>query len=373
VRAYFEEIENKILAPYAVKSSASRGQVHLEEASKTRTCFQRDRDRVIHSKAFRRLKHKTQVFVVSVSDHYRSRLTHTLEVAQISRHLSRLLRLNEDLCEVISLAHDLGHTPFGHSGERELNMLMKDMGGFEHNLQSRRIVDVLERKYPNFSGLNLSFEVREGLIKHEGLKLKQTGDSFRSIESQIVNLADEIAYNNHDIDDGLNSGILSEDEMAKHVTLFGDARKKVLSKYTHLNQVERWHLINSTLISEFVLNCVDHTQGAIQAEGIQSVEDVQSFRAPFARFGAELSEKNTELRGYLYRHFYQDPCVYRMNKKGQFIIRKLFEAFTQDFKLLPLHFQAMISDEHLSTRVIADYIAGMTDTFAEKEYESIYK
>jgi dGTPase len=373
VRAYFEQIEDKILAPYAVKSSASRGQVHSEPSSKTRTCFQRDRDRVIHSKAFRRLKHKTQVFVVSVSDHYRSRLTHTLEVSQISRHLARLLRLNEDLCEVISLAHDLGHTPFGHSGERELNALMKDMGGFEHNLQSRRIVDVLERKYPHFSGLNLSFEVREGLIKHEGLKTKQSGESFRSIESQIVNLSDEIAYNNHDIDDGLHSGVLKEDDLAANVTLYREARDHVLSQYTNLNKRERWHLINSKLISEFIINCVEHTQGAIQAEGISSLSDVQSYSAPFARYGAELADMNTELRAYLYRNFYQHPQVYRMNKKGQFIIRKLFEAFSQDFKLLPLHFQDMISDEHLSSRIIADYIAGMTDTFAEKEYESIYK
>ena len=206
--SYFQELEDNTLAPYAVRSLFSLGRRFEEPPSLTRTCFQRDRDRIVHSKAFRRLKHKTQVFVANESDHYRSRLTHSLEVAQISRHLSRLLRLNEDLCESIALAHDLGHPPFGHSGEREMNHLMKAFGGFEHNRQSLRVVDVLEQKYPHFYGLNLSFEVREGLIKHQSAYDDAGIDGgYVTLEAEVVNLADEIAYNNHDLDDGLRAGV----------------------------------------------------------------------------------------------------------------------------------------------------------------------
>jgi len=373
VREYFETLEEQLLAPYALKSKQSRGQLYPELPSSTRTIFQRDRDRIIHSKAFRRLKHKTQVFIATESDHYRSRLTHTLEVAQISRHLARMLRLNEDLCEAIALAHDLGHTPFGHSGEKELNQLMKDHGGYEHNHQSRRIVESLESKYPEFPGLNLSFELREGLIKHRSLaEEKLIGIPFISLEAQLVNLADEIAYNAHDLDDGLSSGILMEDELSKKVTLFDEAKKAVQLAYTSLTQAQRRHLINSQLISQFILDAYATTQTHIQNLSIQTLDDVQKIKSPVVTLSKELREKNIQLRHYLFHNFYQHYSIYRMNVKGQYIIRQLFNAFEQDTKLLPMHNQLQITDQTHKQRVIADYIAGMTDPFATKEFQKIF-
>lgn len=374
MRVFFENLEEKLLAPYAVKSSATRGQQYPEPPSNTRTIFQRDRDRIIHCKAFRRLKHKTQVFIATESDHYRSRLTHTLEVSQIARHLARMLRLNEDLCEGIALAHDLGHTPFGHSGEKELNQLMNEFGGYEHNKQSRRIVEVLENKYPNFPGLNLSYELREGLIKHRSLSDEnEFGTPFNSLEAQLVNLADEIAYNAHDIDDGLAAGIITEEELSNKVPLFKEAKEKVQSNYSQLNQTQRLHLINSELISQFILDTYNTTLENINKHTIQNQSDIQVIKSPIVTLSKSLKEKNAELRHFLFHNFYQNYTIYRMNIKGRHIIRELFNAFLNDTKLLPTHYQnRLTTPDTKKERIIADYISGMTDIYATKEFQKIF-
>lgn len=374
MREYFEELELKYLADYAVKSRFSKGRKHEEAASPTRTCFQRDRDRIIHSKAFRRLKHKTQVFIATESDHYRSRMTHTLEVSQISRHLSRMMRLNEDLSESIALAHDLGHTPFGHAGERTLNELMKDDGGFEHNFQSLRIVQLLEEKYPSFRGLNLSYEVVEGLKKHSTpWDQPDTESKFTSLEAQICNIADEIAYNNHDIDDGLASGLLVEADINTHVALWRDAKAHIQSEHQALEERHLFALINSYLISSQIMDVYHHSNDLLKRHGIQRLEDVQEADLSLINFSPEMHDKNKELRKYLFQNFYSHYKVYRMNKKGQYIIRQLFDAFRQDSRLLPDRFRSRIRNEENKNRVIADYIAGMTDTYAVKEFESIFQ
>ena len=370
MRGYFESLEESILAPYAVKSKNSRGKQYKEDLSLYRTEFQRDRDRIIHSKAFRRLKHKTQVFVATESDHYRTRLTHTLEVAQISRHISRILKLNEDLSEAIALAHDLGHTPFGHAGEEELNQLMIDYGGFEHNAHSLRIVDVLENKSPNFPGLNLSFEVRVGLMKHETPWDKpQSQETFRSLEAEVVNLADQIAYNNHDIDDGLSSFIISEPELCKNVELWATAKKSVMARYTNVTVEQVKYLVISELISMQVQNVIQTTQKNIKLHHISSLEDLELCSDNLVAFDKEMEEQSVALKNYLFNTFYHCHNVYRMNMRGRIIIKKLFQLFIKNPKLIP-------SDYHQTNdgieRRSCDYIAGMTDTFAEQEYATIF-
>ncbi|MFC1753111.1 deoxyguanosinetriphosphate triphosphohydrolase [Thermoproteota archaeon] len=372
MRSYFEELELRQLAPYAVKSRFSKGREYPEPDSPTRTLFQRDRDRIVHSKSFRRLKHKTQVFIVTVSDHYRSRLTHTLEVAQISRHLARLLRLNEDLAEAVSLAHDLGHTPFGHSGEQELNRLMSAYGGFEHNLQSRRVVDQLEQKYPDFPGLNLSFEVREGLIKHQTPWDKPNNyQHYTTLEAQVVNVSDEIAYNNHDLDDGLSSGILNESELSKKVTLWKEVKDNIQKKYTNLSKSQLKTLINSYLISAQIENVMNTTIAGLKKCNLKNLDDLQVYSDPLVSFSEEMKEKNNELRAYLFNEFYAHYHIYRMNKKGQLIIRGLFNAFNDDTLLLPDTYQHQIKAGASKERVICDYIACMTDIFAQKELAAL--
>lgn len=375
MRSYFEELELRFLAPYAVKSVESRGRVHDEPTSETRTCFQRDRDRIIHSKAFRRLKHKTQVFIATESDHYRSRLTHTIEVAQISRHVARMLRLNEDLSESIALAHDLGHTPFGHSGEKILNRLMANFGGFEHNLQSRRVIDSLEIKYPLFPGLNLSFEVREGLMKHSTPwdHPEQDAKTWTSLEAQVCNISDEIAYNNHDIDDGIRSTLLDEHDLTTHVYLWRESKDRIRKKYAGLADIELKYLINSDIISTQIEDVVRTTTDIVAALELHCIDDIQSLDRPVVRFSTEMALKNKEMRHYLFQQFYSHPTVYRMNKKGQEIIEKLFTAFTSDTKLLPLDYQDRIEKGQEHHRVVADYIAGMTDPFAKKEFGAIFQ
>ena len=371
MREYFQDLEDQILAPYALKSNTSLGRQYPEPHCPHRTIFQRDRDRIIHAKAFRRLKHKTQVFIATESDHYRSRLTHTLEVAQISRHIARILRLNEDVCEGIALAHDLGHTPFGHAGERELNHLMKDFGGFEHNRQSRRIVDELENKYPLFPGLNLSFEIREGLIKHSTPETPHFHKTFISLEAQVVNLADEIAYNNHDLDDGLSSHILDIDDLRKNVTLFKEALESIQSRHTNLSLDHLRTLIHSYLVSAQI-NCVVSTSLTnIRTAHIQTIADIQALKKPTISLNTEMIQKNKELRQYLFKQFYSHPNVYRMSKKGQLLIRHLFTAFTNDRQLLPAKYREKLQKAEIKERVICDYIAGMTDTFAQREYDII--
>lgn len=373
MRLYFEDLEYKTLAPYAAKARESKGKHHPEPLSESRTCFQHDRDRIIHSKSFRRLKHKTQVFIATESDHYRSRLTHTLEVAQISRHLARVLRLNEDLAEAIALAHDLGHTPFGHSGERALHTLMENFGGFEHNRQSRRIVEELEEKYPLFPGLNLSLEVREGLTKHSTpWDNPDHHGGYMTLEAQVANLADEIAYNNHDLDDGLSAKLLEASHLEAHVQLWKRAKQHIKTQYTALEEHQLKHLINSFLISSQIQDAVETTQAQLQASGVQSLQDIQSLEKPLVSFSPDMKALNLELRKYLFGHFYSHHTVYRMNKKGQLIIKALFDIFIQDTRLLPEKHRAKIQANALKERVVADYIAGMTDIYAQKEYNTIF-
>ena len=375
MRAYFEELEERNLQPYAVKSRTSEGRRYTEAPSGNRTCFQRDRDRIIHSKAFRRLKHKTQVFIATESDHYRSRLTHSVEVAQISRHLARLLRVNEDLSECIALSHDLGHTAFGHSGEKELNNCMKAFGGFEHNLQSLRIVTFLEKKYPNFRGLNLSKEICDGLMKHQTPwdNPEYNSDPIITIEAQIANVADEIAYNNHDIDDGLLSDIIKDEDLTKQVTLWREAKETIKSNYINLEENELKTLINSYLISSQVNNCYQTTEQNIAAFKIETLKDLQDINESIVSFDREMKEKSKELRLFLFNNFYCHHEVYRMNKKGQVVIRHLFDSFTQDIQTLPEEYRQLISSEYTKERVVADYIAGMTDTYAQKEYQTLFE
>lgn len=369
IRERLEKDEQHRLASYACFSIRSKGRLFDEPPSETRTCFQRDRDRIIHSKAFRRLKQKTQVFLATESDHYRSRLTHTLEVAQISRHLARLLRLNEDLAETIALAHDLGHTPFGHSGERVLHQLMKDEGGFEHNRQSRRVVDTLESKYPFFAGLNLSFETREGLIKH-GAVTDLENPRFVTLEAQICNLSDEIAYNTHDIDDGIRSGILSEQDLLDHVPLWKMATELVQSRFPALTTIQRIHLTGSELISLQIMDVYEESTRQLQAHSDLTLDSLQSIPSPLIRFSDTMRPLNQSLRSYLFSNLYSHPTIYRMNKKGQAIITALFNTYSQDPKLIP-NLGVLINDSRSIPRKVADYIAGMTDSFATKEYESI--
>ncbi len=375
LRSYFEDLEHQTLAPYAAKSSGSQGRRYPETASATRTCFQRDRDRIIHAKSFRRLKHKTQVFVATDSDHYRSRLTHTLEVAQISRHLARILRLNEDLAEAIALAHDLGHPPFGHSGERALDELMADFGGFEHNIQSLRVVEELEQKYPGFPGLNLSFEVREGLKKHQtpwdhpDVKAEEV---YLTLEAQVVNLADEIAYNNHDLDDGLGAGILVESDLSAKVSLWREAKASVESQYANLEPYQLKTLINSALISRQIEDVVARATSTLKKVELRDLTQLQGLSTPIVAFSDAMRTQNIELRKYLYTEFYSHEDIYKMNKKGQRIIRVLFETFSEDFRLLPVAHRARISTENSKQRVVCDYIAGMTDGFALKEHAGLF-
>ncbi len=365
MRSFFETLEAQQLAPYAVKSHLSQGRQFDEPPSDTRTCFQRDRDRIIHSKSFRRLKHKTQVFSTTISDHYRSRLTHTLEVAQISRHIARMLRLNEDLTECIALAHDLGHPPFGHAGERELHDLMQDFGGFEHNVQSLRIVETLERKYPQFSGLNLSFEVREGLKKHDTSVTK-------TLEAQVVNVADEIAYNNHDLDDGLSSGLIKPHDLEAHVSLWTNAKQRIRTTYAQYPDDELKYVINSALISAQVTDLVTTSQARLLELNLQSVDQIQQSDAPIISFSSHMKKENRILRQFLFTYFYSHSSVYRMNKKGRSVIRALFEAFASDIKLLPEAYQARVTADTSLERVTADYIAGMTDSYAFAQFDELF-
>ncbi|RAP39106.1 deoxyguanosinetriphosphate triphosphohydrolase [Candidatus Marinamargulisbacteria bacterium SCGC AAA071-K20] len=373
MRDYLENLEESILAPYASKSKTSIGRLHEEPVSSTRTHFQRDRDRIIHSKAFRRLKRKTQVFIISISDHYRSRLTHTLEVSQLSRNLARMLRLNEDLVEAIALAHDLGHSPFGHAGERVLNSLMKDHGGFEHNVQSLRVVDKIENKYPSFPGLNLSFEVRAGLLlKHKARLWKHLDspvENYNSLESQVTNIADEIAYNNHDIDDGISSEILNLNTL-ESITLIRDAKAIVKKEYSNLSTHQLQHLINSTIITMQIEDVFWKSKANIKNEKIETLNDVYQNEITIISFSPEMAEKNKELRTYLHQHLYQHSSVKDMNKKGQDTINSLFKYYENNTNKLPDSFKDHLTSKNKS-RIITDYIAGMTDNYAFSQIDKI--
>jgi len=375
-RREFEVLEEGTLAPYAMRSRDSRGRVHAEPEHRFRLAFQRDRDRIIHSTAFRRLEYKTQVFVNHEGDYYRTRLTHTMEAAQITRTMARALRLNEDLAEAVALAHDLGHTPFGHAGERVLHQLMAEHGGFEHNRQSLRIVDVLERRYPDFAGLNLSWEVREGIAKHSppyDRPLAQAFDPGRApcLEAQIVDCADEIAYNTHDIDDGLKSGLLAPEQL-HGVTLWRETFERITAQYPRAGDRIWRYQVQRDLIDRFVTDCIETVAARIARLQIGCVEDVRATATPIAGFSPATEAYRLELKAFLMDNLYRHFRVVRMTVKAQKVMSDLFQAFMAEPAQLPPHIAARCDAGESRARVVADYIAGMTDRFALDEHRKLF-
>ncbi len=365
------------LAPYAADPAATRGRSHSEPSAPGRTEFQRDRDRIVHSSAFRRLEYKTQVFVNHEGDLFRTRLTHSLEVAQIARAIARNLQLNEDLVEAVALAHDLGHTPFGHAGQDALAECMREHGGFEHNLQSLRVVDELEERYAAFNGLNLTFEAREGILKHcsaeNARKLGELGERFLlkrqpSLEAQIANLADEIAYNNHDIDDGLRSGLLEISQLAT-VPLFERHVALVRQQYPAI--AER-RMINETvrrMINTLIVDLTDESRRRIEAAAPRSIAEVRQ-SPPLIAFSQNVRAEADALKSFLLDNLYRHYRVMRMTAKARKIVRELFDAFMAEPRLLPVDHQARAAE--LGARAISDYVAGMTDRYAIREHRRLY-
>lgn len=370
------------LAPYAATNMHSRGRRYHESAPVYRSEFQRDRDRIVHSSAFRRLEYKTQVFVNHEGDMFRTRLTHSLEVAQIGRAIARALQVNEDLTEAISLAHDLGHTPFGHAGQDALNECMKEYGGFEHNLQSLRVVDELEERYAEFSGLNLTFECREGILKHCSLHnatlLGDVGERFLQgkqpgLEAQIANIADAIAYNNHDVDDGLRAGLITIDQL-REVALFEEQYQVVKQAYPQLEGKRLTHEIIRRMINRQVVDLLQHSEQRLAEVNPHHIDEVRELSRPLIGFSEQMNERHQSLkrflREYLYRHF----RVHRAASKSQRMVRDLFESFFQDTRLLPTEHQQRARQMESETgsegkaRAVADYIAGMTDRYAFVEH-----
>lgn len=370
LREAYEREELERLAPYAVKSAQSRGRVVPEAEHAYRTAFQRDRDRVVHARAFRRLEYKTQVFVYHEGDHYRNRLTHTLEAAQVARTLARALRLNEDLAEAIVLAHDLGHTPFGHAGERALDALLEGAGGFDHNRQSLRIVDLLEERHPRYRGLNLTCETREGILKHGAswehpVPLPPATPS-PSLEAQLADLADEIAYTNHDLDDGLRAELLELEALAT-VTLWRDAREAARERLGDPAEgVLRAQTI-VTLLDGLATDLVETTAERLAAAGVTCVDDVRKLRERCVGFSSETRSRFYALKRHLFDHFYMHPRVRRRSGRAERVLGGLFRAYRSDPRLLPDHVSARFASDG-ELRAIADYIAGMTDRFALAEY-----
>ncbi|OWW22332.1 deoxyguanosinetriphosphate triphosphohydrolase [Noviherbaspirillum denitrificans] len=373
------------LAPYAARSAVSRGRHFAEPAPASRTEFQRDRDRIIHSTAFRRLEYKTQVFVNHEGDLFRTRLTHSIEVAQIARSIARNLRLNEDLVEAISLAHDLGHTPFGHAGQDALNACMKEYGGFEHNLQSLRVVDKLEEHYGAFDGLNLMFETREGILKHCSLAVAQTlgdvGQRFidgkqPTLEAQLANLADEIAYNNHDIDDGLRSGLLTTAQL-NEVDFYARHRRDVEQAYPGIAGRRAIHETIRRMINALIVDLITTSRARIDAAHPASVEDVRDAQ-PMIAFSDEMNRDAAQLKVFLRHNLYRHYQVNRMTSKARRIIREMFDAFMGEPRLLPPDYQTGLRDGASADQVahqarkVADYIAGMTDRYAMREHRRLF-
>src|SRR6266481_46091 len=365
------------LATYAVNESNTRGRKVAETAPHGRSEFQRDRDRIIHSGAFRRLEYKTQVFVNHEGYLFRTRLTHSIEVAQIARSIARRLHLNEDLAEAISLAHDLGHTPFGHAGQDALNTCMKPYGGFEHNLQSLRVVDLLEERYAAFDGLNLCFETREGILKHcsaeKAVQLGEVGARFLnnrrpSLEGQIANLADEIAYNNHDVDDGLRSGLITLEQLAE-VPLVGKHLRAVRQAYPELPERRMVHETVRRMINTLVSDLIQQSERNIGKQVITTLEEVRS-APPMIAFSSDMNEQQRALKNFLRTNLYRHYRVMRMSAKAQRIITDLFRVFIDDNRLLPPQFQQQAESD--SARAVADYIAGMTDRYAIREHRRLF-
>ncbi|MCL1911753.1 MAG: deoxyguanosinetriphosphate triphosphohydrolase [Leptospirales bacterium] len=366
------DIENEFLVPFAATSLKSRGRKYQEDTHPYRAPFQRDRERIIHSKAFRRLEYKTQVFINREGDHYRTRLTHTIEVAQIARTIARALRVNEDLAESIALAHDLGHTPFGHAGERRLNLLLAEHGGFEHNIQSLRVVDTLEKNYSDFNGLNLTWETREGIIKHSLNMPAQYSDEFfshemPSLEAQIIDLADEIAYNNHDIDDGISSGIIDIDE-ASELEIWKLARKHCKHLPSEKKLLTRTIVRN--IINITVTDLIACTLDMIKATGIETYSDIRNAKKRMICVSADIERAVSEVKSFLGKKLYRDYRVSRMSIKAEKVIKDLFTIYTNHPETLPYHLYGK-GIENDTITVVTDYIAGMTDIFALEEHKKL--
>jgi dGTPase len=369
------------LAPYAAREESSKGRRFVEASAGYRGEFQRDRDRIIHSTAFRRLVYKTQVFVNHEGDLYRTRLTHSLEVAQIARTVAQALHINEPLVEAISLAHDLGHTPFGHAGQDSLNACMRDFGGFEHNLQSLRVVDELEEKYADFPGLNLTFETREGILKHcsarNARRLGALGERFLTrqqsgLEAQLVDLADSIAYNNHDVDDGFRAGLLDLEQLHEQV-LFGEHYDVVTAKYPQLDDRRLIYEVIRRMINHVVTDLIEHSSSNISVLKPESIGDVRAAGEAVIGFSNTVLEKHTALKKFLHENLYRHEKVRQMNEQTHVMVEVLFRRYTDDPGQLPVSFGQLAAGQDLTgkARVVADYIAGMTDRFAISEYERL--
>jgi dGTPase len=375
------------LAPYAAHDDQSRGRRHPEPKPQFRTEFQRDRDRIIHSNAFRRLVYKTQVFVNHEGDLYRTRITHSIEVAQIARSIARALRVNETLTEAICLAHDLGHTPFGHAGQDALNACMREYGGFEHNLQSLRVVDEIEDRYAEFRGLNLTFECREGILKHcsqrNARELGELGERFLkrqqpALEAQIANLADEIAYNNHDVDDGVRAGLIDIQSLCE-VSLFRRQHEVVSSQYPALDDRRLLHEIVRRMINFLVVDLVTTTQGRLDGAAPASIDDVRLQAAPFVGLSEAVRQEHLELKAFLNERVYRHYKVLRMTSKARRVLHELFTAFFADVNLMPTeHRDLAVGAEKERgapgrARAVADYVAGMTDRYAILEHGRLFE
>ena len=373
-RFHLEKLESNTLAPFAVKSGESQGRQYPEEEHQYRTRFQRDRDRIIHTSAFRRLEYKTQVFVYHEGDYYRTRLTHSLEVAQIARSICKSLQLNEDLAESVALSHDLGHPPFGHTGQDVLNRLMKDHGGFEHNKQSLRILKLLEKRYPEFDGLNLTWDVLEGICKHtkdeENPITSAEGVKYPSLEAQIADFADGIAYNAHDLDDGITSNLLDLDQLRK-VALWKENEDRFDKKYSGLDfKLKKYQVVRS-IINELTTDLRDATSKNIEDHKVTSVDEVRRAPVRIATFGKEVAEKNKELKKFLHKNMYSHRKVLRMEFKAGLTLDGIFAAYTKMPGLLP---ESVLKNEAHGTleRRMCDYVSGMTDRYALNEHKNLY-
>jgi len=373
-RQDLEEIERRTLAPYGLRSADSKGRAYQEEESATRTAFQRDRDRIIHTTAFRRLEYKTQVFVFYEGDHYRTRLTHTLEVAQLGRSLARALGANEDLTEAICLAHDLGHPPFGHAGEGALNELLRDHGGFNHNTQSYRVVTELEERYRHHPGLNLTYETREGMIKHETEYDRSDAAQYEpekraSLEAQIANLADEIAYNAHDLEDGLRANLFEPGDL-EMLEIWQVVRRQVGWNGQPFDPITEREVIRE-LIGIMIKDVIATTSTNLSARGIDSVEKLQRQDVNVVSYSAALAAPVRALKDFLYQNMYRHYRLMRMQAKAERVITEMFEAYVNEPTMLPVNVKGELSADSLH-RVIADYIAGMTDRYALQEWEKLF-
>jgi dGTPase len=371
------DYERSDLAPYASRSAQSKGRRYSEEFKDDRPAFERDRDRIIHCAAFRRLEYKTQVFVNHEGDYYRTRLTHSLEVAQIARGIARKLSLNEELTEAIALSHDLGHTPFGHAGEDALNTLMADYGGFEHNLQSLRVVELLEERYPHFFGLNLTFETREGLAKHSSYHDSPAVDLSEyemglapTLEAQIINLADEIAYNNHDIDDGVESNFIHREELLE-IPLWKEVFGRVEKKYPHATVQAKTYTAISSLIGLLIQDVIAQTERNIAEHGVETVDDVRRFAKELVSYSPSVQKESDLLKEFLRTRLYRHWRVERMRIKAERFITELFKAYVETPTLVPDTYRRRMDEEPVP-RMVCDYIAGMTDRFALDEYKKLF-